>query len=516
MTLLEPERVVLLPDQRDQLLCTDEWAGSRGGNGAGKSTAFGYWLWLCRMEPYPESNFVAVGASYRQLREGIFSTLQELFWKHGLVEGVDFLYRGGSNSAPSLRLYNGAKLHAWTAEMALRVKGANVQTIVIEEPQTWGPRAEDAFGAVGSRLRVNSHSATLYPDLKPQARLSFNPTDVVPGHWLHEQVEDRWPERGYRCWRMSTRDNELLLKVDPGYIERLQTIYAPSKWAVEIDGEYPTRGGSAYREYDAAVHLTVPDGLPIPNPGGDRRLLDPQLPLFWSFDFNVALMCSVLIQPRHQPMLSRIVVDPPNSPPREKREPSVPGWQEYLFYVPDEIAIADAGVMAIVPEFKQRGYIEHVKAYTARTGKPGLYIYGDSTGNSRSQLDASKTDWGWILADLFAAGLRLDTPRQRGHIKLRIIDNPSEGDRVNMVNAQLNSGAGYGVVVDEDRCPELLADFREMMLDPIKSKLIKPKARDSGKALNRSHMSDAFGYCIYVERMLRFNPGAKLNWTLMR
>lgn len=87
------EKLLVLPKQREMIAYREKWGASRGGQRAGKTTAWVYWLLFERMEPYPEANAVVVGATYQQLRDGIFGTLVDTLWKHGFEDEKDFWYR---------------------------------------------------------------------------------------------------------------------------------------------------------------------------------------------------------------------------------------------------------------------------------------------------------------------------------------------------------------------------------------------------------------------------------------
>ncbi len=286
------------------------------------TTSWCYWLWLQRMEQYPESNFMAVGATYQQLRDGFFKNFVDALWAKGLAEDVDFTYR--ANPRPWLRFkHNGAKIHSWSADIVSRVRGANVQTLIVEEPQTWGPRGEEAWISLSGRLRHNERTQVLYPDLQPQGRISFNPTKVSPGHWLYDMLETRWPEDGYRCWQMSTRRNTLIGGHDE-YVRNLEMSMAPSRWGVEIDGNYDTAGGSLYRDYNPAKHHIesypselLPQLLP-------QFKADPFRPIFWSLDFNVEWQASVILQYVEQRTREVYEPQPPPQQPKRKTVPLVP------------------------------------------------------------------------------------------------------------------------------------------------------------------------------------------------
>jgi hypothetical protein len=481
------QKVDFLPLQIEMVYYDKKWGGSRGGNGSGKTTSWVWWLWLERMEAFPDANHVAIGATYRQLREGLFDTYRDVLVDQGLKENVDFTYR---RNVPWLQLTNGAKLHAWSAEAALRVKGANVQTMILEEPQTWGPRGEEMWTSISTRLRHNVRTGQI-PGLEPQGRLSFNPTGVAPGHWLYELVERQWAVPGWKCWQLSTRDNWLLLKVDPGYVKNLEASMSEDRHPVEIDGEYATSGGGAYRSFNWAVNAGAPPpGLP---PMGLA-----QKELLWMLDFNVGYQCSAIAQAHVQ----QPVVEYKDG--RLQSQFPMAEWQRRYFYFIDEIAIPDAGTEDVLAEFLKR-YLEHARRW-------GVIIYGDASGGARSQLMSSqsaiRTNWESIVNGLRRHGIR---------VMFRVpTANPSVGDRLSEMNQQFRtSGEGFGLIVDPLKCPELVADWRSVKTKAGTNDEIV-KSTSTPELAKRTHMSDAAGYMVYVERRIEKLGPASIEFQMVR
>jgi len=210
-----------LPTQREFFNDQNKWAAGRGGVGAGKTTPVTWWI-LKRLEQYPKANHFAVGASYEQLRSGIFESLAG-FLEHtlGWERGVHFRYR--ESPSPQLTLIpSGARLRSVSAEQAERIASLQVQTFVCEEPQTWH-NGEQFFRFIVERHRHNPVTAALYADLIPKGRMTFNPP--ARGHWLQKLVDEMWPKLGYKCHVFSLRDNVLMT----GLAE------AESRWLYDTD-----------------------------------------------------------------------------------------------------------------------------------------------------------------------------------------------------------------------------------------------------------------------------------------
>jgi hypothetical protein len=507
----ETVEIDLLPLQYEQLVCTDKWAASRGGNGSGKTTAWVWWTIVERMMKYPAASIVVVGATYSQLDQGFFSTLQDVLVEHfGLEQNNGYVYRRGVGGQPQLMLFNGAKIRGWSAEMALRAKSANIQTLIIEEPQTWGPRAEAAFEAISTRLRPNERTGRLYPDLLPMGRISFNPTNVGPGHWLYNLLERRWPKYGWRTWRMSSRDNYLLARLDPTYVANLEVGMAPQRWDVEIEGHYQTSGGDVYRNFDDTINCGEPAQYGLP-----PFALYP-MPIAWAHDFNIHMQCSTISQAHVQTPIVEYVEG------RMIRRMPVSQAQRRVFYTLGELVLEQAGSEDVVRAFLAGQWGEHAKKY-------GVVLYGDETGGHRSSSVSTAnpitSNWLAIIHGLEAAGIQRSIfpngKRGNGLLQVRIQKkNPPVMDRINAVNAQFHTSGGtggrspgrngIGAFFDRLTCTELLTDFRLVKLVDGKNEL------DQKSDKRRTHMSDAYGYMVWYERAREIEQERKTTWSIGR
>jgi hypothetical protein len=181
---------------------------------------------------------------------------------------------------------------------------------------------------------------------------------------------------------------------------------------------------------------------------------DPQLPLFWSLDFNVNPMCSVIGQ-RNGDSVSILA----------------------------ELALADsntwAACEAFITRIMQFGRISHLM---------WVDIYGDATGEGRHS-SSSRTDW-QIVRDFFKKHpyeIKLHVPRS----------NPRLKDRVNCVNAMLQNHARERRLRIAPACKELILDLER----------VHWKSDSNGNTVSdidksdplRSHVSDALGYMIAQE-----------------
>lgn len=439
-----------------------------------------------RLEEYPLANHAVVGADYEQLKRGFFADFLIMLETHGLEPGRDFRYI----STPSPRVefsHSGAKLHSLSADIAERIRSVQLQTVYCEEPQTWwegSARGQQTFQTLVGRLRHNERTAQLYPQMQPQGRLSFNPPTVA--HWLYDLVERKWPQDGYRCWRMSVRDNYLMAG-QAEFIHQIETMYSPDRWAQEIDGNWGTISTGVYAGFDRAKHLTqayvdasgairLPQGLP-------SFALDPGKPLDWMLDFNVEWMASVVGQWHTQQMIAEYVPKPPPLQRQRVERPLVAGWQHTLCYLFDELFLNDAGVPDVVREF--------VRRWGSVARHTGVQLFGDPSGNARAQaIDAkssARSNWGIVVSLLTAAGIRVVPRIARA--------DPGQVNRVNAVKAQLLAGdpPQIGMLIDGEKCPELVNDLD--LVQWVSGKWEINKRSD----IKRTHLSDSVAYyCVMM------------------
>jgi hypothetical protein len=124
--------------------------------------------------------------------------------------------------------------------------------------------------------------------------------------------------------------------------------------------------------------------------------------------------------------------------------------------------------------------------YPAHIGE--LWIFGDGTGNGRNpQTGKSHYDLVRLNFRGYPAQLVWKVP----------VSNPNQVDRVNAVNLKLRGVDGQvGVLIDPDKCPELVKDLREVKIRD--GRIVKIKNRKD-PYFYRTHASDSAGYLIWRE-----------------
>jgi Terminase large subunit, T4likevirus-type, N-terminal len=193
------------------------------------------------------------------------------------------------------------------------------------------------------------------------------------------------------------------------------------------------------------------------NVGPTKRNLG--MPLFWTLDFNMNPLCSVLGQTTNG-----------------------------IVQILDELILPDSNTLAACEEF----LIRTEKWVTG--GRLDLTVYGDATGEQR-QTSASRTDW-QIVKNFF--GRYPD----RFRVNFRVPStNPPVKDRINCVNAILRNHAGQHRLQVAPQCKQLIKDFEQVCwkCDPQGTSLATLDKSNPA----RTHASDALGYYIAQEFPMR-------------
>jgi len=192
-------------------------------------------------------------------------------------------------------------------------------------------------------------------------------------------------------------------------------------------------------------------------------------PLWWSLDFNVNPLCSLIGQT------------------------VVANGREYI-RVLDELVLPDSNTRAACEEFL-------VRTAKWKSGWPlEVHVYGDATAEHR-ETSASRTDW-QIVRNFF--GRYSDLYRPIFHLPSR---NPPVKDRVNCVNAVLLNQAGERRLFIDSRCKELAKDLEQVVwkTDPSGNTLSDLNNSDR----MRTHLSDALGYYAHSQFPMRATIGER-------
>ena len=192
---------------------------------------------------------------------------------------------------------------------------------------------------------------------------------------------------------------------------------------------------------------------------GNLRTLqyEKRLPLFWSLDFNVDPMATVIGQKCNQEV--RVL---------------------------EEMVLKDSNTETACAEFLKRT----ARWRTFDNNPIVVHIYGDATAIGRKS-SASRTDWE-IVWQFFA----------RHSDRYKVVNrvgskNPPVKDRVNCVNAKLKNYLGECTLFIDPSCKELIQDFERVhwRADSHGNMLADIDKSDTA----RTHVSDALGYMVAQE-----------------
>jgi len=187
-----------------------------------------------------------------------------------------------------------------------------------------------------------------------------------------------------------------------------------------------------YRAFDRKKHVAPAEGA-------------RSAPLLWALDFNVDPMCSVIAQVKN-------------------------GFVTVL----DEIVLARATTWDACQEFATR--------FRGHTG--GVMVYADATGARRQTTGLSDVE---IVRTSLRGGAF-------GEVVFKVPrSNPAVRDRVNLMNAKLESAAGEKLMQVDPRCKELIQDLEQVSF--LDGTSVIDKDRDP----RRTHLSDALGYLVWQE-----------------
>jgi hypothetical protein len=209
---------------------------------------------------------------------------------------------------------------------------------------------------------------------------------------------------------------------------------------------------------------------------------DPNLPMFWSLDFNVDPMCSVYGQVEKT---------------RTART-HLTGERQTYGRVLGELALPNSNTREALQAF-----VERMRPYCARNaGKPiKLDVYMDASSNQRS-TNASETDV-QIIKDFLR---RYPEFSVTYHVSKK---NPRVKDRVNSVCYAFRDSEGFARLFVDPQCETLIKDCSR----------VKWKLDSGGNSLgvleksdpSLTHASDALGYVMEREFPLSGTAGDELG-----
>jgi len=273
--------------------------------------------------------------------------------------------------------------------------------------------------------------------------------------WVYGRFIGPHKQPDYACVLATPGENRYL---PGGYYENLSRSYDPRLHEQEVLGAYlAVKGNRVYYAFDRVANVKPIEYIP----NGE---------LFWSLDFNVNPMCSVIAQVEDLTTRYDVLMNRKNA----------------RLNVLDEIVLPDANIGEVCNEFVRR-----TEKMTARS-QVHVQLYGDASGGARTH--AGPSSW-QLVTEYF---------RNKPEYKLvkRVpMANPPIKDRVNSMNAMLLNNSGERRLAIDPRCKELIADFEQVQwkADANGNQTADLDKKDP----KRTHISDALGYLIFGEFPIR-------------
>jgi phage terminase large subunit len=403
---------VPLPSQSKFHASSARFKGFSGPIGSGKSQA------LCqeaiRLSYLNPGRQGLIGApTYPMLRDATLTSFLEVLSSNRI--------RHELNKSESVLLMKdtGSRIYFRAVDDFERLRGTNLAWFGLDE-LTY--TAEEAWLRLEGRLR----------DPKASRLCGFAVWTPKGFDWVYRRfVRER--VAGYEVVVAKPFENSHVLDKIPDFYERLKGSYDARFFEQEALGEYlNVQAGVVYHGFQRSRNVREVE-------------IDPVLPLFWTLDFNVDPMSSVIAQKCGEEI--RVL---------------------------DEIVLGRASTMQACEEFHTR-YPNH---------QAGIVIYGDASGQ-RLQT-AGTTDY-QIVKEYF----RRTAYR---NLKFRVpASNPSVRERISLVNTKLCAASEEVQLFVHPRCTGLVTDLEEVTFKPDSS--VIDKERDP----KRTHLSDALGYLIWQE-----------------
>src|SRR3989304_659125 len=341
-----------------------------------------------------------------------------------------------NSEAQILKLRNGSLIGFKSAESGRRkYQGADKDWFHMDEEHPWEIYEESVI-RVGSRPLIFFCTATILP-----------PEGVsVSTSWVFPKIIQPWQSGqlpGVGVFGASIYDNPGIPRDE---IVRLEAIYPEGSVSrrIRLAGEWlPGIGGArAYHGFDRQIHVAR-----------EMPELSLRRPLFWTWDFNVEPMVSLVGQ-----------ID----------------GSVYRFY--RELIMHEGSI----PDMCNLFY----DAFPAHGSE--IWLYGDSTGKGRAG-QTGESDYWTILNEMkqYGSPIRMKVPP----------DNPRVPDRVNAVNRLLRDEEGQGRIQIHHSCVELIGDFEGVLRDQ-RGSILKIRNRKD-PYFHRTHTSDAAGYMLAFEEPVR-------------
>lgn len=236
----------------------------------------------------------------------------------------------------------------------------------------------------------------------------------------------------------------------------------PLIYAQEYEASFIIFAGMAYYNFDRAAHVS-----------NCRQYYNPNDPLIFTFDFNVAPGTASIIQEmKHWP---------DGREPKERKS-EITGEDDTITSIIGEVHIPRSSNTEVVCR-------KLVEDWGSHQGQ--IYCYGDATGGNPGSAKVKGSDWDLIRSHL--------TRHYGDRVHYKIKTNPRERQRVNAVNSRLKNVLGdIRVQIDGKYAPHVVEDFEGVRILEGSAGEIDKKSTPK-----LTHLSDGIGYYVHYKYPVR-------------
>jgi hypothetical protein len=317
------------------------------------------------------------------------------------------------------------------AEDAKRIAGPNVAGALVDEP-----------ALISQRAWRNTAARVRHPNAKLRQTAAAGTADDLS--WMQDYFFDPERPQRYRRYDMSTTENRELLARNPDYLAEIQENATEAEIQAFVHGKgVVLEGQPAYPTFSDTRHWI--EGVE----------LTQGLPLLLACDFNVAPMEWVIAQ-----------------------QPAGPHGPE--LHVVDGISLAVATIDSACDAFLEK----------YPTWRPGIVVYGDSTGRSR-HVRSHRSNYDIIRERLSRAGpVEIKVP----------VENPPVAARLSAVNRLLLNANGVTRLWIRKWSPFRTCPTRSLVRS-LQRAIQKQGSEDLEKPAGETitHASDGLGYLVAYE-----------------
>ena len=342
-----------------------------------------------------------------------------------------------SESALSIKLWNGAKIEVIGLDRPERAEGSPIDGIILDEygnmrPEVWTQHIRPGLS------ELNREGWAWFIGV-PEGRNHYY--QLFCDCELEHNLED-W---GAYTWK--TAD------INPTEAAKAKRELDLLTYMQEYEGSFVTFEGRCYYSFDPEYNVT---------PKGERLLYQPDKDLIFTFDFNRKPGTAAIFQ-----------------------EQNAPDWLDKIN--PNHEQKVTCGLDEVYIEHNSNTEVVCKKLIEKWGHHKGIVkLYGDASGGNHTAQGVKGSDWD-IIDDM------LSPVFQDRLVPMYPKSNPRIRTRVNAVNSRFRAVDGtVRSVLDRKMQPKSIRDFEGVVCDDNGN-----PAKEQGSML--SHLSDGYGYYVTEE-----------------